>query len=111
MQHYFKVPAWCAVWVCLGVALSGCSTLSDAASSSVAGLSKLNPFAASSSPKSGEAQTVAPASTTPATLKPTEASGKVILVSAPPASATVETTLADNKQCTTFCALPMRKPQ
>lgn len=110
MQHYFKVPAWCAVWVCLGVALSGCSTLSDAASSSVAGLSKLNPFAASSSPKPDEAQTVAPAST-PATLKPTEASGKVILVSAPPASATVETTLADNKQCTTFCALPMRKPQ
>jgi hypothetical protein len=35
----------------------------------------------------------------------------VILVSAPPVSATVETTLADNKQCTTFCALPMRKPQ
>lgn len=110
MQHYFKVPTWCAIWVCLGVALSGCSTLSDAVSSSAAGLSKLNPFAASSSPKTDKAQTVAPAST-PATQKPTEATGKVILVSAPPASATIEATLADNKQCTTFCALPMRKPR
>lgn len=110
MQHHFKVPSWCAVWIFLGVTLSGCSTLSDAASSSAAGLSKLNPFAASSTPKPADTQTVAPAST-PATLNPTEATGKVILVSAPPASATLETTLADNKQCTTFCALPVRKPK
>ena len=111
MQRDFKVPAWYAVWIFLGLMLSGCSTLSDVASTSAAGIAKLNPFA-SNAAKSVDGQSVAPAST-PTTQKSTATGGKLLLVSTPPvpAAVEVEATLAGNKECTTFCALPVRQPK
>ncbi|QTR49914.1 hypothetical protein [Candidatus Thiothrix anitrata] len=111
MQRDFKVSAWYAAGIFFGLVLSGCSTLSDVASTSVTGIAKLNPFATNTAnPVDG--QNVAPAST-PAVQNSTVTGGKLLLVSTPPVPAAVEVdaTLAGNKECTTFCALPVRQPK
>lgn len=128
MDKPFKTTLCCAALVLAVSVLSGCSTVSDVASSSVTTLAKLNPFSASA--QTPDIKPVVGANTVPEpTPTPTPepvvvqtpidapvAEGKVFRVSAPvappkakkkkPAAKEVESTLAGNKECTTFCALP-----
>ena len=97
MLHVF----WCALALAVSVSLSGCSLLPDAVSGTV---SNLNPFqqqAPAPQPEAAPTKEVTPAASIRVQAKPP----------APPKGAVgLEVNVGNNKQCTTFCAIPMRKP-
>lgn len=99
MECYLK--SMCSgVFLMLLTGLSGCSTVSTVAEKSGAALSRLNPFS-SASPDADAKQVEA-------------ASGNgVALAAAQPSTSgdQVQAMVADNKQCTTFCSLPIPKPR
>lgn len=126
MDKPFKTTLCCVALAWAVSVLSGCSTVSDVASSSVTTLAKLNPFSAAT--QMPDAKPVVETELTPTPVSepvvvqpPADASvteGKVFRVNTPVArskakkkkSATeVEAILAGNKECTTFCALPSLK--
>lgn len=93
MKRLLKSGLCCVVFL-----LAGCSTVSSVAEKSGAVLSHLNPF---SSPASTEVA-----------KQPEPAPVAVSANAAPPEPAPQVTAMvADNKQCTTFCALPVRQPK
>lgn len=105
-----------SVLLVISMLISGCSTVSDMASSSASMLSDMNPFGARSSAteeQSVPAAEVVPVSAPPATIQVENTSPsyfrRVSNVEPPPVD--VDATVGNNKQCTTFCALPLRKPQ
>ncbi len=119
MKRLLK-PGLCCAALLLAAGLSGCSTVSSVAEKSGAMLSHLNPF--SSSPAEAEQQPE-PANTTQAQATPAPDAQPVLQVAAAPAPVPqppqpaapkpveVKAVVGDNAQCTTFCALPLRKPQ
>jgi uncharacterized membrane protein len=125
--------------------LSGCSTVSNVASSSASALSSLNPFssdkevspasdavpvpvapqdvirveapqqetvqlAAMPAPEAVPEPAPAPVKKRHVKHKKAPASAPVVAAPAVASAPVVQATVAGNAQCTTFCALPMRKP-
>lgn len=119
MECSFKSGV-CGIVLLLVAGLSGCSTVSSVAEKSGAVLSNLNPF--SSSPPNTEANQAEPASVavpaTPAAADsirvdatPANGNGVTQAAARQPASGQVQAMVADNKECTTFCSLPLHKSQ
>ncbi|WML90371.1 hypothetical protein RCF98_15545 [Thiothrix lacustris] len=105
-QHTYKALLSTVV-LSMGVFLSGCSNISDSLSDSVSGL---NPF---------QQTTESPANVTTPTPShkeaPDSSSAAGLWVQSKPAAPPkqpegVDVNVGNNKQCTTFCALPLRKP-
>ena len=95
---------WCTLILALGVLLSSCSSLSDIPGT----VSGLNPF------QQQEETKTTPSETAPSYQENPDAPPAAIWVeSKQPAlrqQQAVEVNVGDNKKCTTFCALPLRKP-
>ncbi len=115
-ERILHIPLLSFTLLITSVFLSGCSTVSDAASGSSPVFSNLNPFG--SVKPATENQPVPATDTSPAEqATPTTirvdsgASASIKMASATHTRAgDVEATVGDNKQCTTFCALPLRRP-
>lgn len=114
--NVFPVPPLRASLLFLSVLLSGCSTVSEVASDSASMLSGLNPFDSGKPAAEEQAKPViveaAPVLEVPESIK-TENGGFVPVSLTNPASpqpGEVQATVGHNGQCTTFCALPLRKP-
>ena len=116
MKKISKIVAGYATVLFFSLSLSGCSLFSQTSEAAGDGLSKVNPFSqqqAAPAPVASQPEQAAPVA------KPLEqeAPKPSIRVEAAPAAPAdqkksgVAVNLGDNKQCTTFCALPMhRKP-
>ena len=110
MEKISKIVAGYAAALLLGFALTGCSSFAQTSQAVGDGLSRLNPFDQSQE----ETPSASPEQTAP-TLKPVsdETPKASIRVEAAPAAPAhkddLNVNLGENKQCTTFCALPPRK--
>ncbi len=112
MKQQYKSLRWSAAIMFATVLLSGCSTVSDVASSSVSALSGLNPFSSDKEVSPASDAVFAPATPPEAIRVEAPQQEPVQLAAMPaPAAPTVQATVAGNTQCTTFCALPMHKSQ
>lgn len=105
MKQKSHSTVWCMVVLLAGLSLSGCSSVSQTVSGAV---SAVNPFqqqteeAPPEAAPANEGIPVSPASST-----------SIRVETKPPAQGGqqgMEVNVGGNKQCTTFCALPMRKP-
>lgn len=106
MKQKFHSTVWCVVVLAAGLSLSGCSSISQMSTT----ISNLNPF---------QQQTEeTPPVTAPANEGTPAPSASIRVEAKPPAKPPaqggrrqeVKVNVGDNKQCTTFCALPVRKP-
>lgn len=113
MEKISKMVAGYASTLLFGLVVVGCSSIAQTGQSVGEGLSALNPFK-----QNQEESAVVPAQ--PEQVAPTakpvsdEAPKASIRVDAAPNAtpahkSNMEVNLGDNKQCTTFCALPPRK--
>jgi hypothetical protein len=132
MKQDMRNVFWCTLALAVSVSLSGCSVLPDALTHSV---SSFNPFQQTAVPlptpyEAAPTKEVAPApapsirvqAQPPARLEPTvvkpkpkvkakvQPKAKSKAAAKPKKAAGLEVNVGNNKQCTTFCALPMRKP-
>ena len=99
MKHNAPTVFLYTLVLTVSMALSGCSGISDS-------ISGLNPFQQTE-------KSATPPTTAPANQEPPVSSAPSIRVEAKPLAPRqreVEVNVGGNKQCTTFCALPMRKP-
>ncbi|EIJ36736.1 hypothetical protein [Thiothrix nivea] len=93
-------------WVlAMGLSLAGCSGISQQVSDMV---TSINPF-------QQQTEAAVPATPAPAAQGAPVTPANSLRVQAKPPAPTAKTNemevnLGNNKQCTTFCALPMRKP-
>lgn len=100
---------WYTLVLAVGVSLSGCSNLSETMSSAI---SSINPFQqrAKEAPSAATPPVAAPANE----KKTVQPAASIRVEAKPPAPrqrhGEVAVNVGDNKKCTTFCALPMRKP-
>ncbi|OQX02205.1 MAG: hypothetical protein BWK73_43490 [Thiothrix lacustris] len=105
MKQDMRNVFWCTLALAVSVSLSGCSVLPDALTHSV---SSFNPFQQTAAPlptpyEAAPTKEVAPA--------PAPSIRVQVKPPAPPKGAAgLEVNVGNNKQCTTFCAIPMRKP-
>lgn len=117
LPSFFKTSSRRLALLAVVMSLTGCSTVSDTVSSvtsgSVSVLSNLNPFGADkpATEKASTQEQVAPEQVKPATLLVEAAPAEPVKLAQAAPQPNVETTIGDNKQCTTFCALPVRKPR
>lgn len=101
MKQNTHKTLWCTLVLVLGVSLSGCSSLSSMSDT----VSGLNPFQQTETTPSETAPTNQENPAAPATSIWVESKQPVLRQ-----QQAVEVNVGDNKQCTTFCALPLRKP-
>lgn len=102
MKQDIRNMFWCTLALAVSVSLSGCSLLPDAVSDTI---SNLNPF---------QQQTEVPSEAAPTKEVVPPPAASIRVQAKPPAPpkgvAGLEVNVGNNKQCTTFCAIPMRKP-
>lgn len=113
MEKISKMVAGYAATLLLGLVVVGCSSIAQTGQSVGDSLSALNPFKQSqeeSTVAPPQPEQVAPAAK-PVSDETPKASIRVDAApnAAPAHKSNMEVNLGDNKQCTTFCALPPRK--